>query len=54
MGRHAKPHNPKEQAQESQEDSGGDEHRPSRGRHAKDRQCRTPAEQAQSLSGSAG
>ncbi|MEV0820863.1 hypothetical protein ACWDA3_10265 [Nonomuraea rubra] len=52
MGRHAKPHSPKEQ--EPQEDSGGDEHRPSKGRHAKDRQRRTPAEPAQSLSGSAG
>ncbi|GAA3102612.1 hypothetical protein AB0K18_27515 [Nonomuraea sp. NPDC049421] len=34
MGRHAKPHNPKEQPQETQEDA-QNEHPPSRGRHAK-------------------
>jgi hypothetical protein len=39
VGRHAKPHNAQEQPPESQEDSRADEHHPSRGRHAKDRQC---------------
>ncbi|SEG43539.1 hypothetical protein SAMN05444920_1021023 [Nonomuraea solani] len=38
MGRHAKRHNPKEQPQEPKEDSNGEEHHPSRGRHTKDRQ----------------
>ncbi|MEV4168787.1 hypothetical protein [Nonomuraea sp. NPDC049709] len=57
MGRHAKPHNPKEQPLESPEDSSTDEHHPSRGRHAKDRHHRMAAghgEQADSLSTSAG
>ncbi|GAA2215986.1 hypothetical protein GCM10009850_114550 [Nonomuraea monospora] len=46
MGRHAKPHNLKEQ--DPQEDSGADEQHPSKGRHAKDRHLCTgrSAEQA--------
>lgn len=51
MGRHAKPHNGKEQPQEPQEDSSTDEHHPSKGRHAKDRQyCTgTSGEQADAV-----
>ncbi len=41
MGRHAKPPIGKEQPQETQEESGSDEQRPSKGRHAKDRQRRS-------------
>ncbi|UBU11028.1 hypothetical protein [Nonomuraea gerenzanensis] len=48
MGRHAKPHNPKEQ--EPQEDRGPDEQGPSTGRHAKDRQCRPSGEPSESWS----
>ncbi|GAA3691356.1 hypothetical protein GCM10022224_066080 [Nonomuraea antimicrobica] len=40
MGRHAKPHNPKEQPPESPEESGSEEQHPSKGRHAKGKQCR--------------
>ncbi|MGW4798584.1 hypothetical protein ACWEPC_39815 [Nonomuraea sp. NPDC004297] len=53
MGRHAKPHNPEEQPKESQDGSGADEQRPSKGRHAKDRQGHCPVEPAESLSRSA-
>ncbi|MEV0384125.1 hypothetical protein [Nonomuraea sp. NPDC050643] len=55
MGRHARPHSTRERAQEPQEASGAEEHPPSRGRHAKDRQrCATaaPNEQPESLSAS--
>ncbi|WP_043630073.1 hypothetical protein [Nonomuraea candida] len=41
VGRHAKPPIGKEQPQETQEESGSDEQRPSKGRHAKDRQRRS-------------
>ncbi|NJP95278.1 MULTISPECIES: hypothetical protein [Nonomuraea] len=46
MGRHAKPCTPREQ--EPQDDSGKDEHRPSKGRHAKEHPRRTPGEPAES------
>ncbi|SDM21541.1 hypothetical protein SAMN05421874_14513 [Nonomuraea maritima] len=49
MGRHAKPHNPKEQPPDRKEGAVADEHRVSRGRHSKDRRpCAksTPGEQA--------
>lgn len=39
MGRHAKPHNPKEQQQETLEDA-QKELPPSRGRHAKERHAK--------------
>ncbi|MEV0229777.1 MULTISPECIES: hypothetical protein [unclassified Nonomuraea] len=38
MGRHAKPHTPKEEPPEPQEDSGEDEVHTSRGKHAKEKQ----------------
>ncbi|MBE1586160.1 hypothetical protein H4W80_004418 [Nonomuraea angiospora] len=38
VGRHAKPHSPKDELPEPQEDSTEDEIHTSRGKHAKDRQ----------------
>lgn len=38
VGRHAKPHSPKDELPEPQEDSTEDETHTSRGKHAKDRQ----------------
>ncbi|WP_181448993.1 hypothetical protein [Nonomuraea aridisoli] len=55
MGRHAKPHNPKEQQPELKEGSAADERHVSRGRHAKGRRpCASAGEKTAPSPASAG